>query len=111
MGVSREDYIVYGWKLPYEFVDIDDLYMDDKYLPYVEGSPDVTPYIIVSDGMSGNYMVFGKQILQSEDYEGFDFQELDLFDHSSQQVKEEFIKVFDKEPEGEPKFLIFSHFH
>jgi len=40
MGLSRTDYIVYGWKLPLNMTDKDGNeinFWDDKFLPYIEG--------------------------------------------------------------------------
>ncbi len=121
MGVDRTDYIIYGFNIPPAVakengVDI----WDDKYLPFMEGRPGIFE-AIVYDGMSGEYLVFGKVIHKSEDYEGIPLKTVsykDFFDDSEKDaITQKFIELFgqniyDNEIEDEePQVIIFSHFH
>jgi len=119
MGVDRTDYIVYGFKfkpndLKQSGIDI----WADKYLPYVEGHKGVTD-IIVYDGMSGEYVVFGKLINKAEEHQGTGFTTIsyrDFFDDDERErVTAKFRELFgdaiyDDLEEDEPQMLVFSHY-
>jgi hypothetical protein len=113
MSVDRADYIIYGWKLPYELQnsngeDID--LWDDKFLPMIEGHQG-EKFTIVTDGMSGEYTVFGLNIAHSSSYDGWDFYKLN-FDNiiSKEELKLKYKELFDSEIEEDPYLFIFSHF-
>lgn len=120
MGVDRTDYIVFGFKMnPALFkskkIDI----WDNKYLPFMEGHPGITD-TIVYDGMSGEYLVFGKLINRAEEHEGVNFTTIsykDFFDdEETKRVTEKFIELFGKEildelDDDEPQMFVFSHYH
>ena len=117
MGVDRNDYIVIGYKMPYDVkfkngeLLCEDIWDDEKYIPMIEGWKD-EEFTIISDGMSGKYIAFGKMIDSSDEYQGFDFIELNIdqadFDKVKQRAKEIFPELeFDFET---PKTLIFSHY-
>ncbi len=113
MGIDRSDYIVYGWKLPYELyskgVKID--LWDDKFLPMIEGHKS-EEFIIVRDGMSGKYNVFGLKVKSCGDlYEGWNFEHLDVKNLDAEKVKSRYKELFEIEGEvAEPYLFIFSHF-
>lgn len=119
MGVERTDYIVYGYKLPYEIRNSNgdeiDFYEDyenekeNKFLPLIEGH-EGEEFTIVSDGMSAEYNVFGLLIKQS-DYDGWGFIELNFGNFDSEKVKSKYKELFECEIKEEPKLIIFSHFH
>jgi hypothetical protein len=115
MGVDRTDYIIYGWKLPFEIKDNNgikiDIY-DDKYLPFIEGHPGVK-YTIISDGMCGKYNMFGIMLEKADGDDGWASIELSFDDLSK--YRDEAISKFkelfyDDENIGEPKVIIFSDF-
>lgn len=112
MSVERTDYIVYGWKLPYELKNENgkiDLWAD-KFLPYIEGHKGET-FTLVSDGMCGSYNVFGKLLAHAtDDGDGWGFKNLDLSNLNPIEVKEKYKELFNSEP-SEPCLFIFSHFH
>ena len=115
MGVDRTDYIVYGYKLPYELKNENgkiDLW-DDKFLPMIEGHQG-EEFTLVSDGMCGQYNVFGIRIESGGDkYEGWDFVHLDFKNLDAEKVKSKYREVFElkeDEPIAEPYLFIFSHF-
>lgn len=110
MGVDRSDYIIYGWKLPADFLKPVHPY-DEQYLQYVEGRPGES-FSMVYDGMSGEYLAFGYLIAHSDEYNGFDFHEIDVsqLPHPDQ-IKSKFVEVFGKHPESDPKVLVFTHWH
>lgn len=113
MSVDRKDYIVYGWKLD-SIKDSDgeeiDCY-DEKYEQYscgVEGEE----FTLVEDGMSGEYIVFGKLISsKNEDSCGWEFVELKFDNLDAEKVKDKFKELFGNLPSQEPRLFIFSHFH
>jgi len=114
MGVDRTDYIVYGYKLPYKLKNkngIIDIW-DNKFLPMIEGHKG-EEFIIVSDGMSGEYNVFGLKISSCDEYTGWDFVELDIENLNAEKVKSKYREIFEPSDEDvipEPNLLIFSHF-
>ena len=89
MGVYRIDYIVYGWKLPYELKNKNgkiDLWAD-KFLPYIEGHKGVE-YTLISDGICGEYNVFGKLLNHAEsDGDGWGFTNLNLAKMDAEELK------------------------
>jgi hypothetical protein len=114
MSVNRTDYIVYGWKLPYELKDSKgdkiDLW-DDKYLPMIEGHKG-EKYSIIIDGMMGDYVVFGMIIDYAYSDEGWSFIHLKNPTLDPNELKDKYRKVFDVEGEvANPYLFIFSHFH
>jgi hypothetical protein len=115
MGVSRTDYIVYGWKLPYELKDKNgkiDLWAD-KFLPYIEGHKGVD-YTLISDGMCGDYNVFGRLLKHAgDDGDGWGFTNLDLAKIDAEEVKAKYREVFELDKDeliAEPYLFIFSHY-
>ena len=114
MGVDRSDYIVYGWKLPYDIKDKDgnviDIH-DDKLLPYIEGDSKVSPYRIIADGMTGDYVVFGAIISDAcDDWEGWDFVEIRPHMFSEKGVMDKYRELFNNNPRTYPTNFIFTHF-
>ncbi len=113
MGVDRNDYLIYGWKLPYKLKNTNGEKIDlwnDKYLPYIEGHKGIKHSLII-DGMSGQYVVFGQKISSADQYEGWNFINLDLSNLDSESVKTKFKELFVIELIEEPKLLIFSHYN
>lgn len=115
MGVYRIDYIIYGWKLPYELKDLNDNKIDlwdDKYLPFIEGWKD-EKYTLIRDGMSGKYNMFGIMLEKAEGYDGWPTTELSFEDLSKD--KDELICKFKELFYGDknmpdPKIIIFTDF-
>lgn len=115
MGVERDDYIILGYKLPGTFAKDNsfDLGDDPKFDLYYHGSKN-TPYRIVDDVMSGEYMAFGYLIQHADEYEGFNFQVIEPRMWSSEiaeGVKQKYMELFNMPPPGEPFVLVFTHYH
>jgi len=116
MGVYRIDYIVYGWKLPYELKNKNgkiDLWAD-KFLPYIEGHKGID-YILISDGMCGCYNIFGKSLKHAGDHagNGWGFTKLDFEKIDAEEVKAKYREVFELDEDEditEPYLFIFSHY-
>ena len=112
MSVYRKDYIVFGWKLPYDISNGEgkiDFY-SDKFLPMIEGHRG-EDFSIIRDGMCGEYTVFGLVMESGGDsYDGWGFIELDssILDH--ERVKSKYREVFGMDEVSEPSLFIFSHF-
>lgn len=113
MSVDRTDYIIYGWKLPYEIknddgvIDLD----DDKFLPLIEGQ-EGEEFTILQDGMNGEYTVFGLVIALAYDDGGWVFQELPMTFDQEEKVLSRYQDLFESEPPiDKPKLFIFSHYH
>jgi hypothetical protein len=113
MGIDRTDYIVYGWKLPYDLKDskgdkID--FWDDKYLPMIEGHEN-EKYSIIIDGMSGEYVVFGIIIAQADESCGWNFVKLNQKQMIPDSLNFRYREVIDEHgPAVDPHLFIFSHF-
>jgi hypothetical protein len=88
MGVDRTDYLMYGWKLPYN----SEVNNNEKYLPNIEGHKN-TSLRLIADGMSGEYMVWGLTIEVADEYEGWEFLEIDI---DKNKLKEELMKEINK---------------
>lgn len=113
MGIDRSDYIVYGWKLPYEILDNEgnkiDLYHEkfESIMCGFEGED----FTLITDGMCGNYNVFGLSVQHCNDeYEGWDFVNLDIASFDAEKVKSKYNELFGIYPTTEPTLFIFSHF-
>jgi hypothetical protein len=115
MGVDKTDYVIVGYKLPYDLKNKEgnkvDWWDDEKWLRYIEGWKD-EPMTLILDGMSGEYAVFGR-VLASGDYNGIDFVEIDINTINDAEVMQAFYLLF-KDILSEfqrPKVFAFSHFH
>lgn len=113
MGIDRSDYIVYGWKLPYEILDNEgnkiDLY-DEKFESIMCGF-EGEDFTLITDGMCGKYNVFGLSVQHCNDeYEGWDFVNLDIASCDAEKVKSKYVELFGIYPTTEPTLFIFSHF-
>lgn len=114
MGVDRSDYLIYGYKMPADYLESRgvELFEDEKYLRFIEGWKGET-YSIVYDQTRGKYVVFGYSIAHASSG-GYDFIELpaDGWPVTSEQIKEKFREVFGFVPDelGEPKVLLFTHY-
>lgn len=115
MGINRSDYIIYGWKLPFDIQNDKgkkiDLW-DDKFLPMIEGHKG-EEYVIIRDGMMGGYTVFGLEIANDGGSdEGWEFLNLSILngDVFKPSLIEKYIEMFDHKPKTDPKLFIFSHF-
>lgn len=119
MGVNRHDYVIVGYKLPYDvsFKESETelnklLYEEERYLPLIEGHKD-EKFSIVMDGMGGNYIAFGKLIQSADEYEGFDFLEISVNDIDFQETitkAKELFKDLDFDFSN-PKLLVFSNYY
>lgn len=108
MGVDRQDYIMYGWKLPYDLKNADgeDIDVYDLYEEVEDEG-----FSLISDGMCGSYNVFGIVINDGGDqYEGWDFVELDIKPIDAGRAKAKLKEIIGENSFGEPKLFIFSHF-
>lgn len=113
MGVDRSDYIIYGWKMPYEILDAQGNEIDlwnEKFESVMCGFKE-EKYALISDGITGDYNVFGLSVLKCNDeYDGWDFVDIDIKKFDEDEIIEKFIELFGFEPKTNPKLFIFSHF-
>lgn len=115
MSVERTDYIVYGYKLPYELKNDNgkiDLYKDEIFS--LLNGKDNNGFIFITDGMCGEYNVFGILVSEenSED-EGWEFVHLDFKNLDAEKVKIKYREIFELEkdtPIPNPYLFIFSHY-
>jgi len=110
MSISTNHYIVFGWKLPYDFVEN---IWDDKFLPYIEGHEGIE-FSMIADGMCGDYIVFGTVIKLPSSHENKDFMDIDLsimYVYNTGRLQNEFQKVFGKRPTIAPKLFSFIHYN
>jgi hypothetical protein len=114
MGVDRSDYLIYGYKMPANYLKSKgiEILEDDKCLRLIEGWKGET-YSIIYDQMRGEYVVFGYRIAHAGSG-GFDFFELPHggWPVTAEQVKSKFNEVFGfiDDELGEPKLLLFTHY-
>lgn len=106
MGVYRTEYIIYGWKLPYDIGKDQelDLYEIDEILE--------SPFSLIVDGMMGKYCVFGEIINQTSD-EGWEFTILDLEKMDSQKLIDKYKEIFKLNSEEivtDPYLFVFTHY-
>lgn len=105
MGVDRQDYIMFGWKLPYDLKNVE----GEKIYDLDGESGEFT---LVSDGMCGEYNVYGYVLNDgADDYDGWDFVELDIKPLDADKLKTSLEELIGPNDFGEPKLFIFSHFH
>ena len=110
MSAYRTDYIVYGWKLPYDIKNSSgeniDLW-DDKFLPLIEGH-EGEKLTLIRDSV---YFVFGLAFKSCSSDEGWGCEILDscFDDADARGLMAQFKDLFKCEPEGNPSLLIFSH--
>lgn len=115
MSIDRTDYIVYGWKLPYDMKDSKGnkiSFWDEKFLPMIEGHKG-EEYSIIIDNMCGNYIVIGKVLASTKESDGWNFIPLKYWDSSErEELKDKYRKMFDIEGGvADPYLFIFTHFH
>lgn len=113
MSAYRSDYIVYGWKLPFDIKDSNgesiDLW-DDRFLPMIEGH-EGEEFCLVRDSMCGEYTVFGLQVKSGgDDEKGWDFEELNFHDFDENKAIQKYTELFEGEPTEKPKLFIFSDY-
>jgi hypothetical protein len=114
MGATRTSYVVYGYRLPYDLKDEDgkNVYWRDELLPFIEGH-EGEKYLLVVDGMSGEYAVFGEVLAVFEEYGAEVFETIDTAKVDQADLYDTLMKNFGKylttiEP---PKILAFDHFN
>lgn len=114
MGVDRSDYLIYGYKMPANYLESKgvNIWEDSKYLPFIEGWKD-EDYSIVNDQMCGKYCVFGYSVAYANS-DGFEFIELphNGWPVTADQIMAKFNEVFGFAPDGlgDPKVLLFTHY-
>lgn len=118
MGVEREDYAFYGWKLPYKMKDAEGnkIQWDAEPFNQYPAEGDDEGYAIITDGMNGEYAVFGQLLhkVDNENGEGWEMVELSmskLVRNYDNDLIQRFTDLFIKLPDSPPKVLIFSHYH
>ena len=106
--IYRRDYIVYGYKFPYDS-GID--WYSDEFSPMVEGSVG-EEFSLIVDFMSGGYVVFGLVLLSGGDsYDGWDFVDLNFGSLDSEKVKSRYKQLFGLGVDvDDPSLFIFSNF-
>jgi hypothetical protein len=119
MGITRTDFIIYGFKVNPEEISKRKIDLwSDLFRHYREGNKDI-PYVIVYDGMNEDYLVFGKIIQSTNDYDGIPLTKIsykDFFnDDENDSLTDAFIDLFGEEiydtlEEEDPEIIIFSHF-
>lgn len=116
MSVTKQEYLMYGWKLDQDMHDADGNEIDWNSDELADLHDD-EDFAIIVDGMSGEYVVVGKIIVQgvsNHDGEG-GFEEVHEFDLAKiEKLKKGLLKTYKKLlnslPATEPKLLIFSHY-
>lgn len=109
MGLIRTDYIIYGWKLPFNMKDQNGEFLDfwdDRFLPYIEGHSDAK-YNIVRDE-NGRWMAFGKLIAVGSEW---NFKELKFNNLNKDEAIEKYCEYLNTDgPNGDPFVFIFTNY-
>jgi hypothetical protein len=123
MSVYRTDYIVHGWKLPYDCIDKEDLSKIREEYEEVKSEHNIE---IIVDGMGGRFLVFGIVIHYSEMYHYdnedyyWEFEDIDLsvIEKGKDHLIIEYNKLFGLKSKykgqieySSPKTFIFSHIY
>lgn len=116
MGISTTYYTVYGVSIPYDNEMSDLLYEADLYKEF----EDEGPCSIITDGMSGKYMVIGKILFDGGDLRWGDYKDTwaeisvskDVLSMHKTLATEKFLKHFPdgkKYLKGPWKLITFMH--
>lgn len=106
MGVSRNDYVIWGADVGYDNVDYDEF--EDE----IDGTPDAR-FQIIYDGMSGKYAMAGVVVARSDDYEGFDMTDISAQCRDLTKFYEVMNVIIEQFPHLKPSdfgLKVFSHF-
>jgi len=111
MGLYRTDYIIYGYKLPFEIKNKKGLInlWDNKFLPFIEGHKGEN-FILLRDY---NNNAFGLKLATANQNVGWDFFHLDFKNLDAEMVKNKYRDVFELEDDealAEPYLFILSNF-
>lgn len=116
MSVYRCDYIVYGYKIPYdkELARTLKLENNDSY-PYWDGGVD--DYLLTIDDIAGQYIVFGK-VLYANDYYAneaennfMNFEEIDVSGLHFEELEEQYAYAFGEYPPSSLEEEKVSHIY
>lgn len=86
MGVDVATYTVFGVKLPYDDDFTDAMYAGDAYREVED--------FVVADGMSGEYIVIGKKLFDSEKSEEFQAIDIGTLPAAEGEVRQKFAEHF-----------------
>ncbi len=107
MGISRRDYIVRGWRLPFNI----EIIQDDKYLPMVEGHRG-EKFCIVADDMCGAFTVFGERLASGGDEDmGWEFEIIKDSEVTNEELVDKYVEIFGEIPKMNPQLMIFTVFN
>lgn len=116
MGIHRNDYIIYGYRLPINIKGKDGNKIDlwaDEFLPYIEGHQGVE-FSIINHLQDNTSFAFGQNLGHMYEHGEWDFHMIDFKSLDSEKVKKEYRKIFGlKEDEfiAEPYLFLISNFN
>lgn len=112
MSTNKTDYIILGIKMEYSeynsrFNPDDDWCIHEEYF-----NSKINDLIVVKDGMSGKYVVIGKLIDKSEEYEGLSMNTINKDIFKDKKLIKNMQNIFGfEESEIKLNILVFSHYH
>ena len=110
MSVSINTYVIFGIKLDNSDCEKYEVDMwDEKFEDYMMGDPNLG-YEIISDGMCGEYIVFGKVLATMSEGSEIDFVELDIPNLDWSDLCLKFKKIFGFDIPKNPTTFIFNHY-
>jgi hypothetical protein len=106
MGIDRRDYVVKGWRLPFN----KEIIQNDDYLPMIEGHQGER-FCIIMDDMCGSFMVFGERLASGGDENsGWEFELIRDSKINNEELVNKYIDIFGKSPDKNPQTFIFTVF-
>ncbi len=111
MGVTKDFYVVYGWKLPYEIKDrrgIEVNFSQDKIMSCYEGREGEEYSLYLDEGEE--YVVFGINAVGSEFDDDSMFNNIRIYNESKFDLKSKYTELFDNEIERDPTLFCFTQY-
>lgn len=107
MSINRIDYIIVGCNLLSNEKHFEQMYGED----WLDELDSIKELEIVYDCMAGNYLMIGKIVNESEEYEGIDFKKINLdeINNLKNEVKNIINDKFNLHVE--PELYVFTHWY
>jgi len=113
MSIQKNQYVIYGVKLPYNHFSEEEHEALDKYIDSAFKIDDINPggVHVLADGMNGKYVILGRCLKKSSDHQSIDMFECDDPSLSAEkEIADVLLKhLFDINPE-QNKLMFVTHY-